>query len=97
MQRCSEKAGIPDKQVLVSTEVHSVSLVPRLHNTIPTLRNKFIFQEEDRLAMLEQKSQLERDRAELARQKVEMQKNEQQAILNKSGNARAPIKFKFGK
>uniref|UniRef100_A0A8R1HTS0 Uncharacterized protein n=1 Tax=Caenorhabditis japonica TaxID=281687 RepID=A0A8R1HTS0_CAEJA len=53
--------------------------------------------EEDRLAMLEQKGQLERDRAELARQKDELKKNEQHAILNKSGNSRAPIKFKFGK
>lgn len=46
--------------------------------------------------MLAQKSALERERAELRAERQEVTKNEQQTILNKGGQARAPIKFKFG-
>lgn len=54
------------------------------------------FQNEERLAMLAQKSALERERAELRAERQAVTKNEQQTILNKGGQARAPIKFKFG-
>lgn len=47
--------------------------------------------------MLSLKSQLERERAELLREKEALTKNEQQTILNKGGAARPPIKMKFGK
>ncbi|GMT34822.1 hypothetical protein PFISCL1PPCAC_26119, partial [Pristionchus fissidentatus] len=52
---------------------------------------------EERLSMLAQKSALERERAELARERDAVTKTEQQTILNKGGQSRAPIKFKFGK
>uniref|UniRef100_A0A1I7X4P1 KfrA_N domain-containing protein n=1 Tax=Heterorhabditis bacteriophora TaxID=37862 RepID=A0A1I7X4P1_HETBA len=51
---------------------------------------------EERLAMLAQRSQLERERLELQKERDALQKNEQHTILNKGGAARAPIKLKFG-
>ena len=46
--------------------------------------------------MLAQRSQMERERLELQKEKDAMKKDEQQTILNKGGLARAPIKMKFG-
>ena len=46
--------------------------------------------------MLAQRSQMERERLELQKEKATLNKNEQQTILNKGGLARAPIKLKFG-
>lgn len=46
--------------------------------------------------MLAQRSQMERERLELQKEKDAVTKTEQQTILNKGGLARAPIKIKFG-
>uniref|UniRef100_A0A1I8A262 WD_REPEATS_REGION domain-containing protein n=1 Tax=Steinernema glaseri TaxID=37863 RepID=A0A1I8A262_9BILA len=50
---------------------------------------------EERLRMLEVKSKLEAERQELQKERMNMNKAEQCAILNKGG-LRAPIKLKFG-
>ncbi|CAJ0955363.1 unnamed protein product, partial [Mesorhabditis belari] len=52
---------------------------------------------EERLAMLAERSQLERERKGLEKQQADVRKVEQQTILNKGGQTRAPIKFSFGK
>lgn len=46
--------------------------------------------------MLAQRSQLERERKELQKEKEAITRSEQQTILNKGGGSRAPIKIKFG-
>jgi len=45
--------------------------------------------------MLEAKRRYEEERIELEREKETLKKNEQQAILNKSGAMRAPIRMKL--
>ncbi|KHN74620.1 OTU domain-containing protein 6B [Toxocara canis] len=51
---------------------------------------------EERLVMLETKSKLEMERNALQKEKEMLTRNEQQAILNKGGAMRAPIKLKLG-
>lgn len=46
--------------------------------------------------MLETKSKLEMERNALVQEREMLTKNEQQAILNKGGTMRAPIKLKLG-
>lgn len=52
-------------------------------------------QSDERLQMLEAKRRYEEERVELEREKEYLKKNEQQAILNKSGAMRAPIRMKL--
>lgn len=52
---------------------------------------------EERLAMLAERSALERERQDVLREKAALQKNEQLAIINKGGAVRPPIKFSFSK
>lgn len=46
--------------------------------------------------MLEAKSKWEMERNALLKEKEKLTRNEQQAILNKGGTLRAPIKLKLG-
>ncbi|VDP17324.1 unnamed protein product [Onchocerca flexuosa] len=51
---------------------------------------------QERLLMLETKSKLEMERNALIQERETLTKSEQQAILNKGGTMRAPIKLKLG-
>uniref|UniRef100_F1LBH2 Uncharacterized protein n=1 Tax=Ascaris suum TaxID=6253 RepID=F1LBH2_ASCSU len=51
---------------------------------------------EERLVMLETKSKLEMERNALQKEREMLTRSEQQAILNKGGAMRAPIKLKLG-
>uniref|UniRef100_A0A915Q1A0 Uncharacterized protein n=1 Tax=Setaria digitata TaxID=48799 RepID=A0A915Q1A0_9BILA len=51
---------------------------------------------QERLLMLETKSKLEMERNALIQEREMLTKSEQQAILNKGGTMRAPIKLKLG-